>query len=133
MTEDAFKRDFETAVIETQTRGAGLSLARITFTQGSISERMRLDAARILSRLMRRMDFATLGEDGSILMVFAEADLRNAHAIARRLTSVLKHTMHSTKRDQRLDPQVAVAALMPGDTAATILGRLQAEGQRVAS
>jgi hypothetical protein len=133
LTEDAFKRDFETAVIETQTRGAGLSLARIAFTQGSISERMRLDAARILSRLMRRMDFATLGEDGSILMVFAEADLRNAHAIARRLTSVLKHTMHSTKRDQRLDPQVAVAALMPGDTAATILGRLHAEGQRVAS
>lgn len=133
LNEDAFKRDFETAVIETQARGAGLSLARISFAQGSISERMRLDAARILSRLMRRMDFATLGEDGGILIVFAETDLRNAHAIARRLTSVLKHTMHGTKRDQRLDPQVSVATLMPGDTASTILARLHADGHRVAS
>lgn len=133
LTEEAFKRDFETAVIETQTRGAGLSLSRISFAQGAISERMRLDAAHILSRLMRRMDFATLSEDGAILMVFAETDLRNAHAIARRLTSVLKHTMHGTKRDQRLDPQVCVATLMPGDTASTVLTRLLAEGHRAAS
>jgi GGDEF domain-containing protein len=110
-----------------------LSLSRISFAQGAISERMRLDAARILSRLMRRMDFATLSEDGAILMVFAETDLRNAHAIARRLTSVLKHTMHGTKRDQRLDPQVGVATLMPGDTAYTLLTRLLAEGHRAAS
>lgn len=133
LTEEAFRRDFETAVVETQTRGAGLSIARISFAQGSISERMRLDAARILSRLMRRMDFATLDERGAILVVFAETDLRNAHAIARRLTSVLKHTMHSDKRDQRLDPHVAIATLMPGDSAEAILGRLHAEGRRAAS
>ena len=118
---------------DTQTRGAGLSVARISFVQGSISERMRLDAARILSRLMRRMDFATLDEEGAIVVVFAETDLRNAHAIARRLTSVLKHTMYSTKRDQRLDPQVTLATLMPGDTAAAILRRLQTEAHRAAS
>ncbi|MGL4263637.1 MAG: GGDEF domain-containing protein [Afipia sp.] len=133
LSEDAFSRDFETAVTDTQTRGAGLSVARITFAHGSISERMRLDAARILSRLMRRMDFATLDEEGAIVVVFAETDLRNAHGIARRLTSVLKHTMYSTKRDQRLDPQVAVATLMPGDTASVILRRLQTEAHRVAS
>ena len=133
LNEDAFSRDFETAVTDTQTRGAGLSVARISFVQGSISERMRLDAARILSRLMRRMDFATLDEEGAIVVVFAETDLRNAHAIARRLTSVLKHTMYSTKRDQRLDPQVTLATLMPGDTAAAILRRLQTEAHRAAS
>ncbi|HEX7883038.1 MAG TPA: GGDEF domain-containing protein [Afipia sp.] len=133
LNEDAFSRDFATAVTDTQTRGAGLSVARITFAQGSISERMRLDAARILSRLMRRMDFATLDEYGAIVIVFAEADLRNAHAIARRLTSVLKHTMYGTKRDQRLDPQVSVATLMPGDSASSVLARLQAEAQRAAS
>jgi len=82
---------------------------------------------------MRRMDFATLDERGAILVVFAETDLRNAHAIARRLTSVLKHTMHSDKRDQRLDPQVAIATLMPGDSAEAILARLHAEGRRAAS
>lgn len=133
LTNEAFSRDFETAVTETQTRGAGLSIVRITFVHGSTSERMRLDAARILSRLMRRMDFATLDDTGSIYVVFAETDLRNAHAIARRLASVLKHTMYSTKRDQRLDPQVTVAALMPGDTASAILARLHTEAHRVAS
>jgi hypothetical protein len=131
LKEDAFSRDFATAVTEAQTRGAGLSVARIAFEQRSISERMRLDAARILSRLMRRMDFATLDEYGAIVIVFAEADLRNAHAIARRLTSVLKQTMYSTKRDQRFDPQVTVATLMPGDTVSSVLARLHAEGQRV--
>lgn len=130
---DAFHRDFETAVAETQTRGAGLSLARVAFAQGSITERMRLDAARILSRLMRRMDFATLDDTGAILIVFAEADLRNAHAIARRLTSVLKHTMHGAKRDQRLDPQISVTTLMPGDTSAALLTRVHAEAHRAAS
>ncbi|MGL5167788.1 MAG: GGDEF domain-containing protein [Afipia sp.] len=133
LTNEAFSRDFETAVTETQTRGAGLSIVRITFVHGSTSERMRLDAARILSRLMRRMDFATLDDNGTIYIVFAETDLRNAHAIARRLASVLKHTMYSTKRDQRLDPQVTVATLMPGDTASAILARLHTEAHRVAS
>ena len=41
---------------------------------------------------MRRMDFGTLETDGSIVVVFADADLRNAHMIARRLSSVMKHT-----------------------------------------
>jgi hypothetical protein len=110
-----------------------LSVARITFAHGATSERMRLDAARILSRLMRRMDFATLDTDGAIFVVFAETDLRNAHVIARRLGSVLKHTTYSAKREQRLDPHVTLATLMPGDTASTILARLHTEAQRVAS
>lgn len=133
LTNEAFYRDFETAITETQTRGAGLSVARISFAQGQTSERMRLDAARIISRLMRRMDFATLDETGSTIMVFAETDLRTAHMIGRRLGSVLKHTMHSEKREQRLDPQVALATLMPGDTASAIFARLYTEAHRVAS
>lgn len=131
LTNDAFARDFETAIADTQTRGAGLSVARISFAHGTTSERMRLDAARILSRLMRRMDFATLDDSGAIIVAFAETDLRNAHMIGRRLGSVLKHTMHSEKREQRLDPHVALATLMPGDTASSVLARLHAEAQRV--
>lgn len=133
LTNEAFSRDFETAVTDTHARGAGLSVARITFAHGATSERMRLDAARILSRLMRRMDFATLDNDGAIFVVFAETDLRNAHVIARRLGSVLKHTTYSAKREQRLDPHVTLATLMPGDTASAILARLHTEAQRVAS
>lgn len=133
LTNEAFGRDFETAVTDTHARGAGLSVARIAFAHGATSERMRLDAARILSRLMRRMDFATLDDNGAILVVFAETDLRNAHVIARRLGSVLKHTMYSEKREQRLDPLVTLATLMPGDTAPAVLSRLHTETRRVAS
>ena len=126
-------RIIRAAVVDTQTRGSGLSVVRIFFARGEVTERMRLDAARILSRLMRRMDFATLDETGAIVVVFPETDLRNAHGIGRRLASVLKHTMYNAKREQRLDPQVALATLMPGDTASSVISRLHSEAHRAAS
>ena len=60
-------------------------------------ERAQLDGARIISRLMRQMDFGAVQDDGSIVVVFAETDLRNAHMIARRLSSVMKHTIHAKR------------------------------------
>ena len=133
LTNNAFDRDFKTAITETQTRGGGLSIVRIAFSRGETSERMRLDAARILGRLMRRTDFATLDSNGAIHIVLADTGLRDAHTIARRLSSVLKHTMLSDKRQHRIDPHVAVATLMPGDTASTLMMRLHSETQRAAS
>jgi hypothetical protein len=133
LTKEAFDRDFDGAIADTQARGAGLSVACISFTAGAAPERARLDAARILSRLMRRMDFATLDGNDAILIVFPETDLRNAQTIARRLGSVLKHTMHSPNREQRLDPQVMLTTLLPYDTATSILARLHEEGRRAAA
>lgn len=132
LTKDAFDRDFDGAVTDAQARGAGLSVARISFIAGA-AERARLDAARILSRLMRRMDFATLDGNDAILLVFPETNLRNAQTIGRRLGSVLKHTMHSPNRDQRLDPQVTLTTLLPYDTTSTILARINEEGRRAAA
>ena len=74
--------------------------------------RAQLDGARILSRLMRQMDFGAAQEDGSVIVVFAETDLRTAHMIARRLSSVMRHTSHG-KRDARAEPAVTVATLLP--------------------
>ena len=66
--------------------------------------------------------------------VFAETDLRNAHMIAKRLSSVMKHTMHGPKRDPRNDPNLTLAVLLPTDTAKSILARLYGEAaQREAS
>ena len=42
-----------------------------------------------------------LQADGAIVVVFAAADLRAAQAIARRLTSVIKQTSHSARRETR--------------------------------
>jgi hypothetical protein len=132
LTTAAFERDIATAVYHTQTRGGGLSAARFSFD--NIPLRAQRDAARIISRLMRRMDFGTLQEDGSIVVAFAETDQRNAHMIARRLSSVMKHTMHGPKRDARNDPHVTVITMQPTDSAKSLMTRLYGEDeQRAAS
>src|SRR5688572_1760975 len=74
LTVEAFDKDFAKAVSDITTRGGGLSAARFSFDRRDA--RTSLDAARILSRLMRRMDFASLQADGSIIAAFAETDLR---------------------------------------------------------
>jgi hypothetical protein len=131
LTSSAFERDFATAVYQTQSRGGGLSVVRFSFDE--VSDRVRLDAARILSRLMRQMDFGALQSDGSLIVAFAETDLRNAHVITKRLSSVLKHTMHSAKRDARNEPQTTVTTLLPNDSAVAVLARLYSDEHRRAA
>jgi hypothetical protein len=131
LTEQAFHRDLAHTVAETLSRGTGLALAKFSFP--AVQERSRFDAARILSRLMRRIDYATLGEDGTIIAVFAETDLRTAQMIARRLTSVMKQTIFGRKRTERLDPDVTVTSLRPQDTVDALLARLDNDGERAAS
>ena len=130
LTKAAFERDFATAVAQTKSNGGGLSVARFAFDLAH--PRAQFDGARIISRLMRRMDFGALHGDGSVLVVFAEADLRAAHAIARRLSSVMRHTSHG-KRDARTEPTVSVAALSSSDTPASLLARLRDDTRRAAS
>jgi len=122
LTPTAFERDFAAAVYHAQTRGDGLSVAK--FTLNRADQRVLFDTARIVSRLMRKMDFGTLQADGSILVVFAETDLRGAQGIARRLTAIMKQTLHSGRRESRIDPDVQLATLIPGDSARAILSRL---------
>ena len=130
LTSSAFHRDFATAVYQTLTRGGGLSVARFAFDPAH--PRAQLDGARILSRLMRQMDFGAAQDDGSVIVVFAETDLRTAHMIARRLSSVMRHTSHG-KRDTRSEPTVTLASMQPSDSATSLLARLTDEARRVAS
>ena len=74
--------------------------------------RAQLDGARIISRLMRQMDFGAAQDDGSVIMAFADTDRRNGHVIARRLSSVMRHTSHG-KRDAGSVPSLRVATVMP--------------------
>ncbi len=131
MTGSAFDREFSAAITDSASRGAGLSAARFMFDQSS--ERAHYDAARILSRLMRRFDFATLQNDGSIVAAFAETDLREAHVIARRIASVVKHTMHAARREAPVDPHVSIATLLAKDTPDSLMARLRGTEQRAAS
>ena len=130
LTSEAFERDFASAVYQTQQRGGGLSVARFAFDPEH--PRAQFDGARIISRLMRQMDFGAIQEDGSVVVVFAESDLKTAHAIARRLSSVMRHTSHG-KREARSEPTVTVATLLPNDSAKSLRARLEDEAQRAAS
>jgi hypothetical protein len=130
LTAAAFNRDFATAIYQTLSRGGGLSVARFAFDPDHA--RAQLDGARILRRLMRQMDFGAVQEDGSVIVVFAETDLRTAHTIARRLSSVMRHTSHG-KRDVRSEPVVTLATMLPTDSAKSLLARLHDESLRAAS
>jgi hypothetical protein len=131
LTRDAFKRDLATAVRQALSRGGGLSMARFAFDPAHA--RAHLDGARLTSRLMRQMDFGTIHEDGSVVVVFADTDLRNAHAIARRLCSVMRHTDHGKRDAWRSEPAVTVATLLPSDSEQSLLARLYEDGRRAAS
>jgi hypothetical protein len=130
LTREAFERDFASAIYQTQQRGGGLSLARFAFDPAH--PRAQIDGARIIGRLMRQMDFGAAQDDGSVVVAFAETDLKTAHAVARRLSSVMRHTSHGA-RDTRAEPDVTVATLLPKDSAKSLLSRLDEEAQRAAS
>jgi hypothetical protein len=130
LTPAAFNRDLATTIYQASARGGGLSVARFAFDPSH--PRAQLDGARILSRLMREMDFGAVLPDGSVIVVFAETDLRTAHMIARRLSAVMRHTSHG-KRDVRAEPLVTLATMLPSDSAKSLLARLYDEPRRAAS
>ena len=130
LSKAAFDRDFSTTVQQAVSGAGGLSVARFVFDPQT--PRAQLDGARIISRLMRQVDFGAVQSDGSVIVVFADTDLRDAHAIARRLTAVMRHTA-SGRRGQRSEPAVSVASLLPKDTAQSLLARLHDDAQRAAS
>ncbi len=104
--------------------GGALSVARFTFDDMT-DKRCAIDAARLFSRLMRNIDFACCEQDGSILAAFTETDLRSAHVVARRIASVLRHTMLSPDQDRRaIKPTVTLATLKPSDNLSTLVARV---------
>ena len=120
---EAFWRDLNRAVDDAEKRGVGLSIARFCFDGGD--RRTSLDAARLLSRLMRQVDFACREADSSIFAVFTETDLRAAHIVARRIASVLKNTMLAPEQKKNgIDAAVTLATLKPTDNVESLLARV---------
>ncbi len=126
LAHEAFWRDLNRAVGDAEKRGVGLSIARFSFRRSN--RRSSLDAARLVSRLMRQVDFACREADHSIFAVFTETDLRAAHVIARRIASVLKNTMLAPD-DQRagIDTAVTLATLKPTDSVDSLIARVVGE------
>jgi GGDEF domain-containing protein len=122
--ENAFGQALALSIQDAEERGTRLSLARFSF-DAPIDRRTSMDAARLVSRLVRDVDFACRQDDGSILFAFGDTDLRDAHVVARRLASVLKHTMLRADRERPgVSPSITLATLKPSDTMHTLLARV---------
>src|SRR5262249_40591130 len=119
---DAFWRDLERVVQDAGEGGSALSVARFSFED--LDDRASIDAARPFSGLVRNIDFACREPDGAILAAFTETDLRSAHVVARRLASVLKHTMLSPNPECIIRPTVTLATLKASDDLGTLVARV---------
>jgi len=127
LVHDAFWRDLNRAVGEAEKRGIGLSIARFSF--GRADRRSSLDAARLVARLVRQVDFACREADNSIFAVFTETDLRAAHVIARRIARVLQNTMlESDRKRPGIAADVTLATLKPTDSVDTLIARVVGAG-----
>lgn len=121
---DAFWRDLERAIDDAEQDGRALTVARFSFEELT-DQRAYLDAARLLSRLIRDIDFACREPDGSIIAAFTETDLRCAHVVARRLAGILRQTMVSPGRDRAaIRPTVTLATLKANDSLSTLVSRI---------
>jgi hypothetical protein len=122
LTVAAFERKLPRAVAEARARGIAMSIARFRLPPG-FGRRPRIDAARLVSRLIHAADFACQEDDGAIIVVFAESTLRHAHVITRRIAAVMRHTVLEPERSH---PQamVTLACLKAADTAQSLVERV---------
>jgi len=129
LTREAFWRDLAKAIREASERSQALSMTRVTF-DGPLDARASLDGARLLPRLIRNIDFAARDDDGSLLIVFTQTNLRSAHVVARRVAGTLKHSMFPARRPhEQIAANVTLATLKAGDTLDSLM--LRVAGSRV--
>jgi GGDEF domain-containing protein len=124
LTRDSFWGDLKKVVVEASDRSLPLSVARFSFG-GTANERASLDAARLMTRLIRNIDFATRDREGAILVAFTQTDLRSTHVIARRIAGTLKKNMLTPHRaEEPLTANVTLATFKAGDTLDTLMLRV---------
>ena len=120
LTRDSFWHDLKMAISEAADRSIPLSIARFSFGK-DLDERASLDAARLMSRLIRNIDFATRDEEGAILVGFMQTNLRNTHVTVRRLATSLKRMILAPQGEEPPSANVTLATLKAGDTLDTLI------------
>ena len=123
LTRDSFCHDLKMAISEASDRSMPLSVARFSFGK-DLDERASLDAARLMSRLIRNIDFATRDEEGAILVVFTQTDLRNTHVTVRRIATSLKRMILAPQGEEAPAANVTLATLKAADTLDTLMMRV---------
>jgi hypothetical protein len=123
LTRDSFWHDLKMAISEAADRSMPLSVARFSFGK-DLDERASIDAARLMSRLIRNIDFAMRDEEGAILVAFTQTDLRSTHVTVRRLATSLKRMILAPQGEESPAANVTLATLKAGDTLDTLMMRV---------
>jgi GGDEF domain-containing protein len=123
LTRASFWHELGKVAAESADRSLPLSVARFTFAAPP-NARASLDAARLMTRLIRNIDFATRDEEDAILVAFTQTDLRGAHVFVRRLAGELRNTMLAGQNVEPLTANVTLATLKAGDTLDTLMLRV---------
>ena len=123
LTRDSFWHDLKMAISEAADRSMPLSVARFSFGK-DLDERASIDAARLMSRLIRNIDFAMRDEEGAILVAFTQTDLRSTHVTVRRLAASLKRMILAPQGEEPPAANVTLATLKAGDTLDTLMMRV---------
>jgi hypothetical protein len=124
LARDTFGDELEKAIEEAGDRSTALSLGRFSF-DGPLDKRASIDGARLVTRLIRNIDFGCLDRDGSLLIAFTQTDIRSAHVVARRIAGVIKNIMLMPQRPgDKVAANVTLATLKAGDTLDSLMHRV---------
>jgi GGDEF domain-containing protein len=120
----AFDYGLPQMIADCRKRDVAMSVARFDLP-AALSPRARIDAARLVGRLIRPGDFAAQDVDGAITVVMADAALHQCHVVARRIASVIRSTLMCEYDGGRaVDAEVTIAALRPTDSPHSLLARV---------
>lgn len=121
---EAFDYGLPQMIADCRRRDAAMSIARFELP-AALPERVGIAAARLVTRLIRRGDFAARDADGAVTVVMADAALHQCHVAARRIASVIRSTLvDEHDGGQAVDTTVTIAALRPTDSAHSLLSRV---------
>ncbi len=124
LTRDSFGQELEKAVAEAADRSTALSLGRFSF-DGPLDKRASMDGARLVTRLIRNIDFGCRDADDSLLIAFTQTDLHAAHVVVRRIAGVIKNIMLMPKHaGSKVAANVTLACLKAGDTPDSLMQRV---------
>jgi hypothetical protein len=125
LTVAAFERKLEQAIVDSRRRNTPMSIARFDLP-ADLMLRAQVDAARLVSRLIRAADIACQTPDGAITVAMTESALHHCHVIARRIASTLRQTMFEREREDggRREAMVTLASLKSTDTPQSLLARV---------
>lgn len=123
-TAAAFDYGLPQMIADCRKREAPMSVARFDLP-AALSPRARIDAARLVGRLIRPGDFTAQDVDGAITVVMAGAALPQCHVAARRIASVVRSTlMCEHDGGAPVDATVTIATLRPTDSPHSIMARV---------